>query len=71
MDLGIPKCAVTGCPNKSKLHPTTFKALLQATNINYRNQPIPALNQHESYTYLEINLRHLNGKHKLIPLQLK
>ena len=25
MDLGISKCAVTGCPNKSKLHPTTFK----------------------------------------------
>ena len=56
MDLGISKCAVTGCPNKSKLHPTTFKALIQATNINYRNQPIPALNQHEPYTYLGINL---------------
>jgi hypothetical protein len=33
MDLGISKCAVTGCPNKSKLNPTTFKALIQATNI--------------------------------------
>jgi hypothetical protein len=50
MDLGISKCAITGCPNKSKLHPVTFKALLQATNINYRNQPIPVLNQHETYT---------------------
>jgi hypothetical protein len=56
MDLGIPKCAITGCPNKSKLHPTTFKALIQSTNINYRNQPIPILNQHEPYTYLGINL---------------
>jgi hypothetical protein len=56
MDLGIPKCAITGCPNKSKLHPTTFKALIQSTNINYRNQPIPVLNQHEPYTYLGINL---------------
>ena len=56
MDLGIPKCALTRCPNKSKLKPITFKALIQATNINYRNQPIPALNQHESYTYLGINL---------------
>ena len=45
MELGISKCAVTGCPNKSKLHPTTFKALIQATNINYRNQPLPVLNQ--------------------------
>ena len=40
MDLGIPKCAVTGCPNKSKMNPITFKALIQSTNINYRNQPI-------------------------------
>ena len=56
MNLGIPKCAVTGCPNKSKLNPITFKALIQSTNINYRNQPIPVLNQHEPYTYLGINL---------------
>ena len=56
MNLGIPKCVVIGCPNKSKLNPITFKALIQATNINYRNQPIPALNQHEPYTYLGINL---------------
>ena len=56
MDLGISKCAVTRCPNKSKLNPTVFKALIQATNINYRNQPIPALSQHEPYTYLGINL---------------
>jgi hypothetical protein len=33
MDLGIPKCAVTGCPNKSKMNPITFKALIQSTNI--------------------------------------
>ena len=56
MDLGIPKCAITGYPNKSKFHPTTFKALIQSTNINYRNQPIPVLNQYEPYTYLGINL---------------
>ena len=52
MDLGISKCAMTGCPNKSKLHPTTFKALIQATIINYINQPILTLNKHEPYTYL-------------------
>ena len=51
MDLGIPKCAMTGCPNKSKPNPTTFKTLIQATYINYRNQPIPTINQHEPYTY--------------------
>ena len=56
MDLGIPKCVVTECPNKSKMNPTTFKALIQSTNINYRNQPLPVLNQHEPYTYLGINL---------------
>jgi hypothetical protein len=56
MDLEIPKCAVTGCPNKSKMNPITFKALIQSTNINYRNQPLPVLHQHEPYTYLDINL---------------
>jgi hypothetical protein len=56
MDLGIPKCAVTGCPNKSKMNPITFKVLIQSTNINYRNQPLPVLNQHEPYIYFGINL---------------
>jgi hypothetical protein len=56
MDLGIPKCAMTGCPNKSKMNPITFKALIQYTNINYRNQPLPVLDQHKPYTYLGINL---------------
>ena len=56
MDLGIPKCAVTGSPNKSKMPPLAFKAQILATNINYRNQPIPVLDQHEPYTYLGINL---------------
>ena len=50
MDLGIPTCAVIGCPNKSKLNPLTFKAQLGDTNINFTNQPIPAiLSQHEPY----------------------
>jgi hypothetical protein len=56
MDLSIPKCALTGCPNQSKLNPQTFKALLQAHNISYRHQPIPVLHQHEPYTYLGIQL---------------
>jgi len=56
MDLGIPKCAVTGCPNNSKMNPLAFKAHIQAANINYRNLPIPVLNQKEPYTYLGINL---------------
>jgi hypothetical protein len=56
MDLGIPKCAVTGCPNKSKISPTAFKTLIQNTNINYRTEPIPILNQNEPYTYLGISL---------------
>ena len=56
IDLGIPKCAVTGCPNKSKMSPIAFKVHIQATNIHYRNEPIPVLNQNEPYTYLGINL---------------
>ena len=56
MNLGIPKCAVTGCPNKSKLNPIAFKALIQTTNIHYRNLPLPILDQHEPYTFLGINL---------------
>jgi hypothetical protein len=56
IDLGISKCAITGCPNKSKLNPQTFKALLQAQHTSYHNEPIPALHQHEPYTYLGIQL---------------
>jgi hypothetical protein len=41
MDLGIPKCVITGCPNKSKMSPLAFKTQIQATNINYINKPIP------------------------------
>ena len=56
MDLGIPKCAITGCPNKSKVSPLTFKTQIQTTNINYRNEPIQILSHNEPYTYLGINL---------------
>jgi hypothetical protein len=56
MDLGIPKCAITGCPNKSKLNPLNFNALITTHNINYKQQPIPILNQDEPYTYLGIQL---------------
>ena len=55
MDLGIPKCAITGCPNKTKTNPLAFKTQIQDTNINYRNEPIPVLSQNEPYTYLGIN----------------
>ena len=56
LDLGIPKCAIIGCPNKSKLNAQAFKNHLTAININFRNQPIPILSQHEPYVYLGINL---------------
>ena len=56
MDLGIPKCLNTGCPNKSKASPLAFKIEIQAANINYKNEPIPILNQNEPYIYLRINL---------------
>jgi hypothetical protein len=56
MDLGIPKCAITGCPNESKMNPTNFKTFITTQNIHYRNQPIPILHQDEPYTYLGIQL---------------
>ena len=37
MDLGVPKCAITGCPKKSTTKPNAFKAKIQSQNINYRN----------------------------------
>jgi hypothetical protein len=56
MDLGINKCAITGCPNKSKLSPITFKAYIQSHNIQFRNQALPTLHQNEPYRYLGIQL---------------
>jgi hypothetical protein len=56
MDLGINKCTITGCPNKSKLSPTTFKAYLQSHNIQFRNQALPTLHQNKPYKYLGIQL---------------
>jgi hypothetical protein len=54
MDLGINKYAITGCPNKSKLSPTIFKACIQSHNIHFKNQALPILHQNESYKYLGI-----------------
>ena len=55
MDLGVPKCAITGCPNKSNTKPNIFKGKIQAQNITYRNQPPPILRQNEPYVYLGIS----------------
>jgi hypothetical protein len=56
MELGIPKCAIIGCPNNKPMPATTFKAYIQSHNIKYRNQPIPVLHQNEPYVYLGIQL---------------
>ena len=56
MDLNLAKCAITGCPNKSKLKPNTFKAFIQSQQITYKNKKIPTLTQNEPYTYLGIQL---------------
>jgi len=56
MDLELPKCAILGCPNKSKTKSNTFKTQIQAMNISYRNQPILVLYQNEPYTNLGIQL---------------
>jgi hypothetical protein len=56
MELGIPKCAITVCPNNKPMPTTTFKAYIQSHNIKYRNQHIPVLHQNEPYVYLGIQL---------------
>jgi hypothetical protein len=56
MELGIPKCAIIGCPNNKPMPLATFKAYIQSHNIKYRNLPIPVLHQNEPYVYLGIQL---------------
>jgi hypothetical protein len=56
MELGIPKCTITGCPNNKPMPATIFKAYIQLHNIKYRNQHIPVLHQNEPYVYLGIQL---------------
>ena len=56
MEVGVHKCAITGCPNIFKQNPTAFKAQIQATNINFRSQPIPVLYQNEAYIHLGAHL---------------
>ena len=56
MDLAFTECAITRCPNKSKMNQKPFTSLIEATNITYKNQPIPILHQHEPYVYIGIQL---------------
>ena len=56
MDLNLAKCAITGCPNKLKLKPNTFKAFIQPQHIIYKNKNFPTLTQNKPYTYLGIQL---------------
>jgi hypothetical protein len=43
MDLNIPKCAIIGAPNKSKMTPKIFKAYIQLHKIEYNGKQIPIL----------------------------
>lgn len=56
MDLDIPECNITGCPNKSKMNPEALKAYMQAKNISFYNHPISVLHENEPYVYLGIQL---------------
>ena len=56
MDLNLSKCEITGCHNKSKLKPNTFRAYIQSQNITYKTQTFSILTQNEPYTYLGIQL---------------
>jgi hypothetical protein len=58
MDLGVSKCAITGCPHKPRMPPETFKAYIQVHNINFCGQNIPVLHQNEPYPYLGIQMIH-------------
>ena len=56
MDLRIPNYALARCPNTSMVNQETFKVQIQATNITYRNQPLPIPHQNEPYVSLSIQL---------------
>ena len=56
MDLNLSKCAITGCPNKSKLKPNMFTTFIQSQYITYKAKDFPILTQHEPYTYLGIQM---------------
>ena len=56
MTLGISKCAITRCTNKTKLKPLDFTNHLRNANICFRNQPSLILNQNKPYKYLGIHL---------------
>ena len=58
MDLNLSKCVITGCLNKSKLKPNTFKAYIESQNVTYKTKNFPTLTQNEPYTYLGIQLIH-------------
>ena len=64
MDLGISKCAITLCPNKSKMNQITFKRQIQTANVIYRNQTVPMLHQNTPYVYLGIH-HHQRYKHEI------
>lgn len=56
MDLSAQKCAIIGCPNKSRTKPEQFKIEIHQHNISYKNQPISILHQNKPYVYLGIHL---------------
>ena len=56
MDLGVTKCVVTGCPNKTKMQPNKFKTYMTTQKISYKDQTLPVLHQNEPYVYLGIQL---------------
>jgi hypothetical protein len=56
VELGIPKCALTGCPNASHIPHATFKAYLQSQKVTYKGNHFPVLSQNEPYLYLGIQI---------------
>lgn len=56
MDLDIPRCAITGCPNKSKVQLLTFTPYIESQNITYYHQFLPILSQNDPYIYLGIKV---------------
>jgi hypothetical protein len=56
MDLGISKCAINRCTNKSKMKPDIFKTHILVQDISYRYQLLSMLHQNEPYVYLGIQL---------------
>lgn len=56
MDLGISKCVIIGCLNKSNLQPLAITTYIETLNVHYQHELLLLLSQNELYIHLGIQL---------------